>query len=134
MELHFTRGEELSRQQRTISAELYNKIHLLFTRKGGEHLFVPIRTMQYLAAVDKEEIIFVDGQGPREIELTWCDFQPGKRENLRDPVAFTCIYYHPKGKEIMGRLQSEFLKALTLQEARLPKSGGASITPLGRED
>lgn len=25
-----------------------------------EHLFVPIRSMQYLAVIDKDEIIFVD--------------------------------------------------------------------------
>ena len=44
MELQFTRGDELEREQRTMRADLYNRIHLLFTRDSGEHLFVPIRT------------------------------------------------------------------------------------------
>ena len=133
MELNFTRADEIGREQRTIPADLYNKIHLLFTRANGEHLFVPIRSMQYLAVVDKEEIVFVDGQGPRAIEISWQNFRASERENLRDPVSYTCIFYDEKGREIMNRLQSELLKALQLMEARLPKSDGATVTPLGRK-
>ena len=46
--------------------------------------------MQYLAAIDSEEIVFVDGQGPRAIEIAWRDFHTVEREGLRAPVAFTC--------------------------------------------
>jgi len=90
MELKFIRGDEIGREQRTVSADLYNKIRLLFSRISGEHLFVPIRSMQYLAAIDSEEIVFVDGQGPRAIEIAWRDFHTVEREGLRAPVAFTC--------------------------------------------
>ncbi len=130
MELRFTRGDELGREQRTIRADLYNRIRLLFTRGSGEHLFVPIRSMQYLAVVDEEEIVFVDGQGPRNIELAWCDFQSAQREDLRAPVSYTCIYYDEKGHEIMNRLQGEFLKAVEIMQDRQPKSDGATVTPL----
>jgi len=133
MELHFTCGEELAREQRTLSAELYNRIRLLFARVSGEHLFVPIRSMQYLAAIDSEEIVFVDGQGPRAIEIAWRDFHTAEREGLRAPVAFTCIYYDEKGREIMNRLQSEFLKALQLMEERQPKTDGATVTSIGKQ-
>jgi len=133
MDLNFTRKDEIGREQRTIPADLYNKIHLLFARLSGEHLFVPIRSMQYLAVVDKEEIVFVDGQGPRAIEISWRDFRVGEREDLRAPVAYTCIYYDEKGREIMNRLQSEFLKALQLLENRQPKADGATVTPIERK-
>jgi hypothetical protein len=133
MDLSFTRGEEIERVQRTIPADLYNKIRLLFSRASGDSLFVPIRAMQYLAIVDEEEIVFVDGQGPRVIELSWRDFQSGARKNLGDPVTFTCVYYEEKGRQVIGRLQGEFLKALELMARRQPKSNGASVTSLTRE-
>jgi hypothetical protein len=130
MELNFTRGDEIGREERTIPADLYNKFHLMLARGGGDHLLVPIRSMQYLAAIDNEEIVFVDGQGPRTIELAWRDFHAGDREDLRAPVSYTCVYYHEKGQQITGRLQSEFLKALELMESRQPRSEGATVTPL----
>jgi hypothetical protein len=86
--------------------------------------------MQYLAIVDREEIVFIDGQGPRRIELAWRDFQTGEREDLREPVAYSCIYYDDNGRENMNRLQSEFFKALELMQDRQPKAGGATIIPL----
>jgi hypothetical protein len=132
MELNFERGEERRREIRQLPAEHYNKIRLLFSRVGSEALFVPIRSMQYLAIVDREEIVFVDGQGPRRIELAWRDFQTGEREDLRESVAYSCIYYDEKGRENMNRLQSEFFKALELMQERQPKAGGATITPLER--
>lgn len=132
MELNFERGEEIRREIRQLPAEHYNKIRLLFSRVGRESLFVPIRSMQYLAIVDREEIVFVDGQGPRRIELAWRDFQTGERQDLREPVAYSCIYYNDKGGAIMNRLQSEFLKATELMRDRQPKADGATITPLER--
>ena len=130
MQLSFERGEEIRREVRQLPAEHYNKIRLLFARVRSEALFVPIRAMQYLAIVDREEIVFVDGLGTRRIELAWRDFQAGERENLRDPVTYTCVYYLEKGRENMNRLQSEFLKALGLMQDRQPKADGATITPL----
>lgn len=133
MDLSFTRGDEIGREQRVVSAELYNKIRLLFSRTSGECLFVPIRSMQYLAVVDKEEIVFVDGQGPRAIEISWQNFRASERGNLRDPVSYTAVFYSEKGRETMTRLQGEILKALQLMEERQPKSDGASVTPLARD-
>ena len=130
MELNFERGEERRREIRQPPAEHYNKIRLLFSRVCSEALFVPIRSMQYLAIVDREEIVFIDGQGPRRIELAWRDFQTGEREDLREPVAYSCIYYDDNGRENMNRLQSEFFKALELMQDRQPKAGGATIIPL----
>jgi len=131
MLLRFEHGAELEREVRRLPAEHYNKIHLLFARSHSDSLMIPIRGMQYLAVIDPEEIVFVDGQGPRSIELAWRDFHPGGREDLRTPVAYTCIYYEDKGHHTMVRLQGEFYRALELFEGRQAKSSGATITPLG---
>lgn len=128
MDLSFERGDEIGRETRQLPAEHYKKILLLFSRGQGENLFIPIRNMQYLAVIDREEIVFVDGQGPRRIELAWRKFHPGEREDLRTPVTYTCIYYEGKGREAMRRLQSEFLKALELVEERQPGTDGATVT------
>jgi hypothetical protein len=134
MQLSFERGDEIRRERRQLPAEHYNKIRLLYSRTGGEPLFVPMRGMQYLAIVDSEEIVFVDGQGPRVIEVSWQAFRASEREDLRDPVNYTCIYYHEKGIPAMSRLQGEFLKGLELLEERQPKaSGQATVTRIDRD-
>ena len=130
MDINFERGAEIGRESRSLPANHYRLIRLLFSRNQNDTLFVPIRSMQYLGVIDREEVLFVDGQGPRMIELCWRDFQSGEREDLRKPVTYSCVYYHAKSREIMFRLQSEFFKALELIEQRQPKSGVATVTPL----
>ncbi|HHJ13043.1 MAG TPA: hypothetical protein ENJ79_01515 [Gammaproteobacteria bacterium] len=134
MEVRFFRGEELQREPHQLPAALYKLVHLLFTRLEGESLFVPIRSMQYLAVIDNEEIVFVDGQGPRSIELAWQRFRPQERAGLHEPVPYDCVFYEEKGRQTMKRLQGEFFNALRLlEERRLRAEGGASITSLNRE-
>jgi hypothetical protein len=118
---------------RQLPAELYNKILLLFSRLHKGNLFVPIRSMQYLAIIDAKEIVFVDGQGPRVVELAWQRFRPQEREDLHAPVSYECVYYERKGVQTMRRLQGEFFKALEVIEARLPRPGGATVTSIGRD-
>jgi hypothetical protein len=134
MDVSFIRGEEISRDPRSIPADLYNKIHLLFARAHGEHLFVPIRSMQYLAIIDNEEIIFVDGQGPRNIEFAWQSFRPQERDDLRGPVSYQCVIYEARAEQTMQRLPGEFFAALELLEKRQPVPPGQStVTPLNRD-
>lgn len=130
MDLSFERGDEIGRETRHLPAEHYKKILLLFSRSKRESLFIPIRTMQYLAVIDREEIIFVDGLGPRLIELVWRDFHSGEREDLRAPVAYTCIYCQQKGRDAMRRLQGEFFRALELMEERRPRNDAGTVTRL----
>jgi hypothetical protein len=130
MNISFERGPELAREQCTLPAEYYRKIRLLFARAEQDSLFVPIRSMQYLGIIDSQEVVFIDGQGPRIIELSWCDFQTQEREDLRAPVGYTCIFYEEKGRRSFLRLQAEFLKALAIIEERQPKPDAASVTAL----
>lgn len=134
MQLSFERGDEIAREPRQLPAAHYNKIRLLYSRNGGKPLFVPLRGMQYLAIVDEEEIVFVDGQGPRVIEISWQQFRAGERTDLRDPVDYTCIFYSETGRQVMPRLQGEFLKGLGLLEQRQPRrTGGATVTRIERD-
>lgn len=123
MELYFERGPESSRETRTLPPEYYNRLHLLFSYSPGDCLFVPIRSMQYLGVIDREEIIFVDGQNKHEIEISWQHFKAQKRTGIHEPVEYTCVYYREKGPQTMQRLHMEFYKALKLLEQRreMPK-------------
>ena len=133
MDVSLTRGDELRREERQLPAELYNRILLLFSRRQKGSLFVPIRSMQYLAIIDADEIVFVDGQGPRVIELAWQRFRSGEREDLHAPVSYECVYYDDKGVETMQRLQGELFKALEIIEKRSPRPAGATVTSIGRD-
>ena len=104
MDINFERGPEIDRELRTLPADHYRLIRLLFKREHNDSLFVPIRAMQYLGIIDREEVVFVDGQGPRIIQVSWRDFQARERDDLRAPVTYTCIYYDTKSREIMARL------------------------------
>ena len=132
MDISFIRGPEIGREQHSLPADHYRLIRLLFNRNQNETLFVPIRTIQYLGIIDRAEVVFVDGQGPRLIELAWCEFQSSGRNDLRMPVTYTRVFYHTKGLELMPRLQQEFFNALKLLEQRQPKHVGGTVTELKR--
>ncbi|MEE9328387.1 MAG: hypothetical protein V3U71_13960 [Cocleimonas sp.] len=48
-------------------------------------MFVPIRSMQYMAVIDREEVIFVYAHRREVIEFTWRRFNPQERNSLEDP-------------------------------------------------
>jgi hypothetical protein len=119
-----------SMEQRTLPAELYNLARLLIS-KGPGHIFVPIRSMQYLAILDHEEFIFIDGAGDRTIAIAWQKFRPDTRTALGDVVPYDAVYYSANAVQTMHRLQGDFAKALDAFAAKQPKpEEKASVTPL----
>ncbi|AFL74693.1 hypothetical protein [Thiocystis violascens] len=119
-ETFFRPETEFARETSAISAGLHNRLRLLLgrTRPGGS-LFVPIRSMQYLAVVEHDEIVFVDalggyahqdGEGGRLIRLAWRP-APG-RESLSAPVPCDIIYYVSGAQVAQKRLMTELGPAL----------------------
>ena len=125
----FFRGEALRRERRRLPAEVYNRARLLLNRCGTSHLFVPIRSMQYQAVLDADEIIFVDGLGDRHVELAWQAFRPQERSGLNDPVPYDCVFYELSAAATLRRLQGEFSRAL-LEYALCPQGPGGVVVPL----
>lgn len=127
----FFRPDELHREAWSIPAVIYNRTHHLLNQTKNKCLFVPIRNMQYLAVLDKEEIIFIDsaggyghhnGVGGRIIQLAWLDFHPQIRQAISDPVPCHIAYYLPHAKPAMQRLVQDFSLALEQFEQREHKS------------
>lgn len=123
----FFRPEEIAHEQVNLPAPLFNRCVLLLNNSPTKNVFVPVRSMQFQAVLDADEIIFVDnqsyafnaGNGGRLIVIAWKVALHGKRDSLSEPVPSKIIYYANENHETHRRLMGEFPKALDIYEARL---------------
>ncbi|MBI5429470.1 MAG: hypothetical protein HY938_03305 [Nitrosomonadales bacterium] len=118
MEITCYRDPEVARESRFLPAATYNLAQTLFSRSTTGCLFVPIRSMQYLAILDAEEFVFLDGERKCWIDIAWQNFRPQLRITLEDPVAFQAVYYRADSAQLMSRLQAELPRALRELAAR----------------
>lgn len=118
MEITCYRENEVSRESRHLPASTYNLAITILARCKDPYLFVPIRSMQYLAILDQEEFVFIDGERKCWIDIAWHHFQPQARTALDQPVAYEAIYYREDQATIMSRLQREFPLALKVLESK----------------
>ena len=132
MEITCYRDAELQREPRQLPATVYNTARLLLEHSKEEVVFVPIRTMQYLAVIDHEEIIFLNSEHKTWVEIAWQSFHPQRREALTEPVPYEAVYYQPNAKQTMQRLHAEFLPALQALSAKGVHSSDAHIIKLVR--
>lgn len=121
----FYRGEERGREPRRLPGEYYNLTRQLLHHSSTGHVFVPIRDMQYLAVIERDEIIFVSSHRRDLIEIAWAGFRPQARDSLDDPVPFTAIYYDSDGEETMKVLSGSFYRAMQTLLERMGSEGPA---------
>ncbi len=128
----FFRPDEREREALTIPASLFNLFSLLRNHSRFEHVFVPIRSMQFLAVVDRDEVIFVDqhggyavqdGEGGRLIVMAWQFPHHLFRESLTEPVSMDLVHYRDGGRDLHRRIMSEFPAALELLSKRSEPAG-----------
>lgn len=131
MEERFFREREIARVPSFLPAATYNLAHTLRVR-AGQCLFVPIRSLQYLAVLDAEEFIFVDSQNKAWVELAWQQFRPQARSALGERVPFEVVHYASQAAETMKRLPHDFHQALQALAARDQPQQGARVLPLVR--
>jgi len=126
-EVFFRPDTEYARELTTIPAPIHNALRRLLKQARGSSVFIPIRSMQYLAVLDTEELIFVDalggyayhnGDGGRLIRLAWRPFVG--QASLCDPVSCEMVYYFKDLKDIQRRLLSEI--GLALDRLRLKQT------------
>ena len=139
MSQHFTTEtffipEEVGRERASLSAETFNLYRLLLSRGGQDYFFVPIRSMQFLAIITNDEILFVDsqdyavkdGEGGRLVVLSWQTEGAGRRSALDEPVQIEVIYYKHNAESIQSRLMSEFPSAM--KDIQQRKAGLADVS------
>lgn len=132
MELVCNRNAELQRELRLLPAAVYNTAHLLLEHSNEGVVFVPIRSMQYLAVIDREEIIFLDSENKNWVELAWQNFRPQQRNSLDEPVPYEVVYYDPTAAETMKRLLGEFPPVLKELASKNMPSTAARIIKFDR--
>lgn len=144
-ETFFRPDTELRSEASTIPASICNDLQLLLSRVAPRSLFVPIRSMQYLAVADREEIVFIDaqggyahrnGEGGRLIRIAW---RPDiKRESLYAPVFCEMVYYFDNLTDVQSRLLGAIGPALRdmLAKGRTGRVTGwdGKILPFRRDD
>lgn len=132
MEITCYRDIELQRALRQLPAAVYNTAYLLLEHSKEGVVFVPIRSMQYLAVIDREEIIFLNAEHKSWVDIAWQNFRPQQRTALTEPVPYEAVYYNPDANETMKRLLCEFPPALQALAARDTPSIAARIIKFDR--
>jgi hypothetical protein len=131
MEERFYREREIVRLPAFLPAATYNLAHTLLAR-AGKCLFVPIRSLQYMAVLDAEEYIFIDSHNKAWVELAWQHFHPQARNALDEQVPFEVVHYALQAAETMKRLPVEFHRALRMLAERDRPQQDACVLPLVR--
>ncbi|MBM4189300.1 MAG: hypothetical protein FJ210_01120 [Betaproteobacteria bacterium] len=132
MQLTLYRDTPVQRSTQTLPAALYNLTRTLLMRSPAECVFVPLRRLQYLAVIDRDEIVFVDSQYQGVMAISWQKFQPHTRSTLEDAVPYECVLYHADEARVQQRLPIEFAQALRTLAARKGQSGPASVLKFTR--
>jgi len=117
----FFTPDEFSCQQSRLLSQTYNLAHVLLNRSQSSHLFVPVRSLQYLAIIEKNAFWFVDSlayavrgdEGGRLIRISWHPvISPNEREGLTQNMDCRVIFYGEDMSEIQKRLNSEFYQSM----------------------
>ena len=132
MEITCYRDTELQREPRQLPAAVYNAALLLLEHSRDGVVFVPIRSMQYLAVIDYEEIVFLDSENKSWVEIAWQNFHPQQRTALTEPVPYEAVFYRQNTNDTMKRLLVEFPPALNVLSAKDAPSSAARIIKIDR--
>jgi len=118
-------------QKTQITAQTYNLAQGLLKRSAGSHLFVPIRSLQYLALIEKSVFWFVDSfsyavshnEGGRLIRISWHpSMHDSAVSSLTAPLDCRVIFYGEDMQAIHNRLNHEFYQAMKLIDQRHRKT------------
>ena len=127
----FFTPDEFSCQHDTLLSQTYNLAHVLLNRSQANHLFVPIRSMQYLAIIERDDFWFVDSmayavrgeEGGRIITVSWHPvLTAGKRIGLSQHMDCRVIFYDRDMSDVQSRLRGEFFKSMQLMDQRYRES------------
>ena len=130
-------------QQTRLLSQTYNLAHILLKRSQSNHLFIPLRSLQYLAIIEKNTFWFVDSlayavrgdEGGRLIRISWHPLIGlNQREGRNQKMDCGVVFYGDDMHEIQSRLNHEFHQSMQLIDQRqrdaLKTDGIISILPL----
>lgn len=131
---------QYSCQTSTMRSDTYNLARTLLKRTQSDHVYVPIRNLQYLAVIDGNDIYFVDSlayavnnnEGGRMITISWHTSATTERASLEQNIPMEIIFYDRDMSHVQSRLCQEFHKAMRLmdqryRDAQIPPEGARII-------
>ena len=127
----FFTPEEFFCQKDMLLSKTYNLAHVLLNRSQSDFVFVPIRSMQYLAIIEKDVFWFVDSlayavrgeEGGRLITVSWRPLlSAGERSSLNQHMECRVIFYGEDRSDVQQRLRGEFFQAMQLLDQRFRES------------
>ena len=123
--------DEFSCQHDRLLSQTYNLAQVLLKRSRSEFLFVPIRSMQYLAIIERDAFWFVDSmayavrgeEGGRLITVSWHPLlSAGERSGLSQHMDCRVMFYDRDMSDVQTRLRGEFFKSMQLMDQRYMES------------
>jgi len=139
----FFTPDEFFYQTTRLPSQTYNLAHTLLKRSQSSHLFIPIRSLQYLAIIEMNTFWFVDSlayatrgdEGGRLIRVSWSPLvTASQREGLSQHMDCRTIFYGGDMQEIQKRLNGEFYQAMLQIDQRhrasINTNCNVSILPL----
>jgi len=140
----FFTPDEFSCEKFMLLSKSYNLAHVLLNRSQAKHLFIPIRSLQYLAIIERDAFWFVDSlayavrgdEGGRLIRISWHpELDESQRDGLTQNMDCQVVFYGQDMHDIQIRLNHEFYQSMKLIDERhrdsIGKSCNISILPLG---
>jgi len=133
---------EVERHSWSIPASIFNRYRSMLIRNQGRPVFVPIRSIQFLAVLDQREILFVDSQsyavrgetGGRMILLAWRFEELKERDSLDKPMPCEVVSYERVDLDLQRRLIEDFRKALEVlderQRSAFTGKNGVNVVPM----
>lgn len=113
--------------QTRLLSQTYNLAHILLNRSQSDHVFIPVRSLQYLAIVEKNTFWFVDSldyavrgnEGGRLIRISWHPLlHTNEREGLNQDMDCRVLYYGKDMHDIQNRLGHEFYQSMLQVDQR----------------
>lgn len=123
----FFTPDEFCCAETTLSSQIYNLAHVLLNRSKSNHLFIPIRSIQYLAIIEKEAFWFVDSlayavrgdEGGRLVKISWHPVLTAhEREDLTQNMNCRAVFYGEDMSDIQKRLNGEFYQSMLQVDQR----------------
>lgn len=123
----FFTPDEFSNQTSRLLSTTYNLAHVLLNRSQADHVFIPIRSLQYLAVIEKNAFWFVDSlayavrgdEGGRLIRISWHPLMEASERNaLTEHMDCRVVFYGGDMKEIQTRLNREFYQSMLQLDQR----------------
>lgn len=127
----YYRGEILGISNGRLDATSYNDMKLLLQRAEGDRMYLPIRRLQYLAIIDRDEVNFVDIHLRRVVEFSWRNFRPQERDSLNCDVRFEFVWHNQRALELATDMLQAFSAALS-ERVKVTRQTESHIQGFGR--